>query len=67
MIISNADGLAVKLNYLKKESARYNSHKDFLSSSVDEKLILKCLELTLKPNMGNYDQDFIDSWGGILK
>ena len=52
----------MKLNRFKEKSARYESHKDFLSSCITEKLIPKGLKLQLEPTIGNYDQEFLDKW-----
>ena len=63
----NTDALAIKLNRLCKKSARYNSHKDFLSHCIQVKLVPKGLELSLEPTIGNYDQECIDNWYSNLK
>ena len=42
----NTDILAIELNRLREKSARYNSHKDFLSRCIQEKLVPKGLELS---------------------
>ena len=63
----NTDALAIKLNHLRAKSAQYNSHKDFLSRCIQEKLVPKGLELNLEPTIGIYDQEFIDNWYSILK
>ena len=63
----NTDVLAIKLNRLHKKSAWYNSHKDFLSRCIQEKLVPNGLELTLEPTIGNYDQEFINNWYSDLK
>ena len=52
---------------LKENSARYVSHKDFLSQCIKSKLVPKGLELTLEPTIGNFDQEFIDKWCYSLK
>ena len=44
----NTYRLATKLNYLKKISARYNSHRDFLSKCIPENFVLKEQEITLE-------------------
>ena len=54
--------LAIKLNRLKEKSARYTSHKDFLSQCINNKLVPKGLELKLEPTIGNCDQSFNDNW-----
>ena len=64
---NNTDALAIKLNRLREKSARYNSHKDFLSRCIQEKLVHEGLELNLEPKIGNYDQEFIDNWHSNLK
>ena len=64
---NNNDALAIKLNRLREKSARYNSHKDFLSRCIQEKLVREGLELSLEPKIGNYDQEFIDNWHSNLK
>ena len=57
----NTDALAIKLNRLYEKSARCNSHKDFLSRSILEKLFPKGVELNLALTIGIYDQQFIDN------
>ena len=58
----NTDGLALKLIRLKEKSARYVSHKYFVSQCIKSKLVLKGLELTIEPTaIRNDDQDFIDN------
>ena len=57
----STDALAIELNWLKEKSARYTSHKDFLSQCINNKLVPKGLELTLEPTIGNCDQSFIDN------
>ena len=63
----DTDALVIKLNRFRKKSARYNSHKDFLSCCIQEKLVPKGLELSLKPTIGNYDKEFINNWYSNLK
>ena len=50
--------LAIKLNRLKDKEARFESHKDFLTSCVNEGLVPKGLELMLKSTIDNHDQIF---------
>ena len=63
----NTDALVIKLNRLCAKLAQYKSHKDFLSRYIQEKLVTKGLELSLEPTIGNYDQEFSDSWHSNLK
>ena len=63
----NTDAQTIKLNIFCAKSARYKSHKDFLSRRIQEKLVPKGLELHLEPTIGNYDQEFFDSWYFNLK
>ena len=63
----NTDTLAIRLNRLKEQSARYTLHKYFLSQCSSNKLVPKGLELTLERTIGNYDQCFIDDWYPKLK
>ena len=58
----NKEQTALKLNRLKEKAARYESHKDFLSQCVAEKLVPKGLKLELEPTFGNHDQEFLDNW-----
>ena len=58
----NEEQTALKLNRLKEKAARYESHKDFLSRCVAEKLVPKGLKLELEPTLGNHDQEFLDNW-----
>ena len=57
----NTDGLATKLNRLKEKSAKYVSHKDFLSQIIKNKLFPKGLQFTLEPTIGNFGQQFIEN------
>ena len=52
---------------MKENSARYVSHKDFLSQCIKSKLVPKGLELTLELTIGHFDQEFIDKWYYSLK
>ena len=63
----NTDALAIKLNRLCAKLAQYKSHKDFSSRYIQEKLVTKGLELSLEPTIGNYDQEFSDSWHSNVK
>ena len=63
----NTDALAIKLNRLWAKLARCKSHKDFLSCCIQEKLVPKGLEISLEPTIGNYDQEFFDTWHSNLK
>ena len=58
----NKEQAALKLNRLKEKAARYESHKNFLSRCVAEKLVPKGLKLELEPTLGNHDQEFLDNW-----
>ena len=58
----NKEQTALNLNRLKEKAARYESHKDFLSRCVAEKLVPKGLKLELEPTLGNHDQEFLDNW-----
>ena len=42
--------------------ARYESHKEFLTRCISEKLVPNRLKLELKPTIGNHDQELIDNW-----
>ena len=54
------------LDRLKDNSIRYESHKAFLNR-LTEKLVPKGLRLELKPAIGNYDQEFVDTRYSKLK
>ena len=54
--------LAIKMNRLHDKNTRFESHRDFLSQCIREKLIPEGLELTLKPTIGNHNQEFLDNW-----
>ena len=58
----NNDRLAFKPNHFRAKSARYNSHKYFLSRCIQEKLVPKGLELNLEPKIGNYDREPTNNW-----
>ena len=53
----STDALAIKLNSFWEKSAKYNSHKEFLSCFIPEKLIPKALEITFESTTRNYDQE----------
>ena len=55
------------MNHLIEKPARHNYQNYFLPCCIDKKLVLKGLELTLEPAIGNQDQDFIDNCYGKLK
>ena len=61
------DTLAIKLKCLRKKSAWYSSHKEFLSQFIQDKLVLKDLKLSLEPKIGNCGQKFIDNCYSNLK
>ena len=63
----NNEHLVLKLNRLNKKSARYESHKDFLSRCIKDHLIPKRLKLELEPTIGNFGQELIDNWFSKLK
>ena len=63
----NADGLALKINYLKEKSPRYNSHRDFLSKCIQQNFVPKGLEITLELTIESFDQDFFDNWYTNIK
>ena len=55
------------MNRLKEKSARYISHRDFLSKCIQENLVPKRVEITLEPTIGNFDQEFVNNWYTNLK
>ena len=59
--------LAIKLNQLHDKNTRFESHRDFLSQCIREKLIPKGLELMLEPTIGNHNKEFLDNWYSKLK
>ena len=61
------ENIALKRNRLKDKSIRYESHKDLLNRCLTEKLVPKGLRLELEPKVGNYDQEFVDTWYAKLK
>ena len=63
----NKEQIAIKLNCLKGKVTRYESHKDFLTCCIAEKLIPKGLKLELEPTIGNFDQEFVEEWYSKLK
>ena len=63
----NKEQIALKLNRLKDKAVKYKSHKDFLSRCIAEELVPKSLKLELEPTIGNYDQEFVDTWYSKLK
>ena len=63
----NKEQIVLKLNRLKDKAVRYKSHKHFLSRCIAEELVPKGLKLELEPTIGNYDQEFVDTWYSKLK
>ena len=63
----NKEQIALKQNRLKDKAVRCKSHKDFLSQCIAEELVPKGLQLVLEPTIGNYDQEFVDTWHSKLK
>ena len=57
----------MKLNRLKDENARYQSHIEFLSQRIESKLMPKDLKLELEPTIGNHDKNFLDMWYSNLQ
>ena len=57
----------MKLNRLKDENARYQSHIEFLSQRIESKLIPKDLKLELEPTISNHDKNFLDMWYSNLQ
>ena len=53
--------LAIKMNRLHDKNIRFESHRDFSSQCIREKLISKGLELMLEPTIGNHNQKFLDN------
>ena len=52
---------------MREKSAWYNSHKEFLSQFIQDKLVLKDLKLSLEPKIGNCGQKYIDNYYFNLK
>ena len=50
-----------------RRKIKYESHKDFLSRFIKDRLIPKGLKLELEQTIGKYDQEFIDNWFSKLK
>ena len=63
----NKEQNALKLNRIKDKAVRYKLHKDFLSRCIAKELVPKGLKLKLVPTIGNYDQEFVDTWYSKLK
>ena len=63
----NKEHLALKLNRLKEKSTWYESHRDFLSRCIKDLLISKSLKLEVEPDIGNFDQKFIENSFSKLK
>ena len=57
----------MKLNRLKDKSARYQSHREFLSQCIESKLIPKGLKPELELTIGNHDQECLDMWYSNLQ
>ena len=53
---NNKEQVALKINRLKDKVTSCESHKDFLTRCIAEKLIPKGLKLELEPTIGNFDQ-----------
>ena len=41
---------------------KYESHRDFLSQCLTEKLVSKGLKLEIEPILGNHGQELIENW-----
>ena len=63
----NKEHLALKLSRLTEKFAMCESHKDFLSHCIKDRLKPKGLKLGLELTIGNFDQEFIDKWFSKLK
>ena len=63
----NKEHLPLKLNLLEEKSARYDPRKDFVSRCIKDHLIPNSFKLESQPNIGNFDQEFIDNWFSKLK
>ena len=59
--------LVTKLNRLHDKNTWSESHRDFLSQCIREKLVPKGLQLMLKLTIRNHDQEFLDNWYSKLK
>ena len=59
--------IVLKINRPKDKAVRYKSHKDFNSQYIAEEFVLKGLKVKLEPTIGNYDQEFVDTWYSKLK
>ena len=47
---------------MKDKQVRFVSHKKILTRCVAEEVVLKGLEVTLEPTIGNHNQEFLDKW-----
>ena len=65
-IFFDKEKAALKLDRIKDKSSRYESHNDFISRCLAEKVIPNRLKIELEPTIGNHDQEFLDEWYQIL-
>ena len=63
----NKEQVALKLNLLKDKVTRHESHKDFVTRCIAEKLIPNSLKLELEPTIGKFGQVFVVEWYSKLK
>ena len=61
------DQLAFKLYKYEDRITRYESHKEFLSRCVKEKVIPRGLKVEVEPTIGNHDEEFVSLWNEKLK
>ena len=61
------DQLAFKLYKYEDKITRYESHKEFLSRCVKEKVIPRGLKVEVEPTIGNHDEEFVSLWNEKLK
>ena len=59
---NNLEKTAVHLDRLYDKKARYESHIDFLSKCINNKIIPHGLQMELEPTIGNHDDEFVSNW-----
>ena len=60
--VDDTELLAIKLNRKTEKIARFESHRDFLTTCIKDKIIPPSFKIELDPSIGNHDDQFLASW-----
>ena len=58
----DTEQLAIKLNRKTEKIARFESHRDFLTTCIRDKIIPRNFKIEVEPSIGNHDDQFLTSW-----